>query len=127
MRHHQRQAGRRYGSARRSCHRGSGRAGRSTTEWKEHEAAIFPRPGIPNFCTLRLRRRICGGLELRAKGQASRQVSTEDHRSFQRRNIWGGEGDDDMAWWDPRVGEENRETAVANCVLWTKIFLLHSQ
>jgi hypothetical protein len=27
--------------------------------------------------------------------------------------------------WDPRVGKENRETAVAICVLGIKIFLLH--
>jgi ubiquitin carboxyl-terminal hydrolase 36/42 len=23
---------------------------------------------------------------------------------------WGGEREDDMAWWDPRVGKENRKT-----------------
>jgi hypothetical protein len=32
-----------------------------------------------------------------------------------------------VAWWDPRVGKENRETARANCVLGMKIFLLHLQ
>jgi hypothetical protein len=39
-----------------------------------------------------------------------------------------GRGEEaDMAWWDPRVGKENRETAGANCVLGMKIFLLHPQ
>jgi hypothetical protein len=34
--------------------------------------------------------------------------------------------EDDVAWWDPRVGKENRETAGTNCVLgMMKIFLLH--
>jgi hypothetical protein len=46
---------------------------------------------------------------------------------FQKLQIWGGEGEDDVAWWDPRVGEENRETAGANIVLGMKIFLLHPQ
>jgi hypothetical protein len=46
--------------------------------------------------------------------------------SFQRSNIWREEGED-VAWWDPRVGKENRETAGANCCLGMKIFLLHPQ
>jgi hypothetical protein len=36
-----------------------------------------------------------------------------------------GEGEDELAWWDPQVGKENRETAGAQCVLGMKIFLLH--
>jgi hypothetical protein len=39
--------------------------------------------------------------------------------------IWGGEGEDDVAWWDPRIGKENRETVVPNCILGMKTFLLH--
>jgi hypothetical protein len=31
--------------------------------------------------------------------------------------IWGRGREVDVAWWDPRVGKENRETAVTNCVL----------
>jgi hypothetical protein len=46
---------------------------------------------------------------------------------WRRWKIWGGEGGDDVAWWDPRVGNKNRETAGANCVLGMKIFLLHPQ
>jgi hypothetical protein len=42
-----------------------------------------------------------------------------------RSKIWGREREGDMAWWDPRVRDENRETAGANCVLGMKIFLLH--
>jgi hypothetical protein len=38
---------------------------------------------------------------------------------------FGGEEEDEVAWWDPRVGKENRETAGANCILEMKIFLLH--
>jgi hypothetical protein len=34
---------------------------------------------------------------------------------------------DDVAWWDLRIGKENRETAGANCVLGMKILLLHPQ
>jgi hypothetical protein len=41
--------------------------------------------------------------------------------------IWGRGRKDDVAWWDPRVGKENWETAGANCVLRMKIFLLHPQ
>jgi hypothetical protein len=37
----------------------------------------------------------------------------------------GREGE--VAWRDPRVGRENRETAGVNCVLGMKIFLLHPQ
>jgi hypothetical protein len=44
-----------------------------------------------------------------------------------RCKIRGREGEDDVALWDPRVGKENRETAVAGCVLEIKIFLLHTQ
>jgi hypothetical protein len=29
---------------------------------------------------------------------------------------------DKVAWWNPQVGKENRETAGANCVLGMKIF-----
>jgi hypothetical protein len=35
--------------------------------------------------------------------------------------------EDDVAPWDPRVGNENRETAGATCVLGMKIFLLNPQ
>jgi hypothetical protein len=38
------------------------------------------------------------------------------------RRFGGGEGDDDVAWWDPRVGKGNRETAGANCLLGMQIF-----
>jgi hypothetical protein len=31
--------------------------------------------------------------------------------------IWGRGREVDVAWWDSRVGKENRETAGANCVL----------
>jgi hypothetical protein len=41
--------------------------------------------------------------------------------------FWGGEGEADVVWWDPRVGKVNRGTAGANCVLRMKIFLLHPQ
>jgi hypothetical protein len=37
----------------------------------------------------------------------------------------GRGGEDDVALWDPRVGNENGESAGANCVLGMKIFLLH--
>jgi hypothetical protein len=47
--------------------------------------------------------------------------------NFQRSKIWRGEGEDEVAWWDPRVGKENRETAEASCVLGMKTFLLHPQ
>jgi hypothetical protein len=41
---------------------------------------------------------------------------------FQKSKIWGEKEEE---WWDPRIGKENRETAVANCVQEMKIFLLH--
>jgi hypothetical protein len=31
-------------------------------------------------------------------------------------DLWRGRKDD-VAWWDPRVGKENKETAGVNCVL----------
>jgi hypothetical protein len=46
---------------------------------------------------------------------------------FPKMKILGGEGEADVAWWDPRVGKVNRGTAGANCVLGMKIFLLHPQ
>jgi hypothetical protein len=45
----------------------------------------------------------------------------------ERSMIWGRGRDDDVAWWDPRVGKGNRETAGANYVLGVEIFLLHPQ
>jgi hypothetical protein len=45
----------------------------------------------------------------------------------QRSRIWEGEHEDDVVRCDSRVGNQNRETAGANCVLGTKIFLLHPQ
>jgi hypothetical protein len=30
---------------------------------------------------------------------------------------WGGEGEDDVAWWDPRFGKENTKNVGTNCVL----------
>jgi hypothetical protein len=36
--------------------------------------------------------------------------------------IWGGEGDDDMARWDLRVGKENRETARIGKLLKSIVF-----
>jgi hypothetical protein len=47
--------------------------------------------------------------------------------NFQRSKIRRGEGEDEVAWWDPRVRKVNRETAGVNCVLGMKTFLLHPQ
>jgi hypothetical protein len=38
-------------------------------------------------------------------------------RGQKKSKIWGRGREVDVAWWDPRVGKENRETAGANCVL----------
>jgi hypothetical protein len=47
--------------------------------------------------------------------------------NLQRSKIRRGEGEDEVAWWDPRVRKVNRETAGVNCVLGMKTFLLHPQ
>jgi hypothetical protein len=49
------------------------------------------------------------------KGAAARRLARL--MPGQRSNIWGRGRKDEVAWWDLRVGKENRKTAEANCVL----------
>jgi hypothetical protein len=38
---------------------------------------------------------------------------------------WGGEREDDMAWWTHELGRRNKETTRTNLLLGMKIFFLH--
>jgi hypothetical protein len=57
----------------------------------------------------------------------SREENCDALPGVQRSKIWGGEGEGDISWWDPRVRKENKETAEINYVLGMRIFLLHPQ
>jgi hypothetical protein len=57
----------------------------------------------------------------------SREENCDALPDVQRSKNWGGEGEGDIAWWDPRVRKENRETAEINYVLGMRIFLFHPQ
>jgi hypothetical protein len=46
--------------------------------------------------------------------EPARGVQEAGRRTRCSKDGRSGEEKDDMAWWDPRVGKENRETARAN-------------
>jgi hypothetical protein len=41
---------------------------------------------------------------------------TSDPSVLPKTDDLGRGGEDDVAWWNPRVGKGNREAAAANCV-----------
>jgi hypothetical protein len=82
-----------------------------------------------------LRRRWGAGARWRSRGcgcalctvSSRRGLATTPATWFPKIQDLGQGRKDKVAWWNPQVGKENRETAVANCVLGMKIFLLHHQ